>query len=138
MVDLGVSTRVAGLVLSARLAVPDLKILVGDSATPLGNPECAVGVQIAANSSFAQVRSRPHPAAADQRSSPLPRTRVLRCRGREAVSPIRGRVGKVRDSICVTFLCGFPHPDILVPGPGSHSRISSLQLDGHAEPEKMY
>lgn len=55
MVDLGVSTKVAGLVLSALAAVPDLKILVGDSAAPLSNTECAVGVQIAANTTFAQV-----------------------------------------------------------------------------------
>jgi len=55
MVDLGVSTKVAGLVLSALAAVPDLKILVGDSAAPLSNTECAVGVQIAANTTFAQI-----------------------------------------------------------------------------------
>jgi len=59
-VDLGVSTRVAGLVLSAQADVPDLKILVGDSASPLANSECAVGVQIAANTSFAQVPAVTH------------------------------------------------------------------------------
>lgn len=54
-VDLGVSTNIAGLVLASQMAMGDLRILVGDSTQALDNAECAVGVQIEANSTFSQV-----------------------------------------------------------------------------------
>lgn len=54
-VDLGVATDIAGLVLASNTAMTGLKILVGDNKTPLGNQECAVGIENAANVTFSQI-----------------------------------------------------------------------------------
>lgn len=56
MLDLGVSTDIAGIVIAMRTAVSDLKISIGDSESPLSNEECSVGVQIEPNATSAQVR----------------------------------------------------------------------------------